>query len=299
MVRIGFIGLGQMGSRMAPHLLPAATKGLAVFDVSSAAVSALVARGAQSSSPAAIARECDVVFTMLPSSPHVTKVYDTLLSELKSATSSASKLLVDCSTIDVATAVNLSRRVTDAGAMALDAPVSGGIGGAEKGTLTFMVGGEKKALDTAMPYLSKMGKNVVHCGGFGTGQAAKIANNLVLGISMIAVSEGMNLGTRLGVDPQVLAGIFNTSSARCWSSDTYNPYPGVMQNVPSSREYEGGFGTDLMLKDLGLAVDAAKESKTPLTMGGAAQQLYQLASAKGWGKKDFSSVLAFMRERKD
>ena len=180
----------------------------------------------------------------------------------------------------------------------VDAPVSGGVGGAEAGTLTFMVGGSEVDFASASELLVSMGKNLVHCGGAGNGQVAKICNNLVLGISMNAVSEAMNLGVQLGIDPHTLAGIINTSSGRCWSSDTYNPHPGVLPGVPSSRDYEGGFGTDLMLKDMGLAADAAKSVKAPLPTGAAATAIYTAMSQHGLGRKDFSAVYKFLQGNK-
>ena len=154
----------------------------------------------------------------------------------------------------------------------LDAPVSGGTGGAEAGTLTFMVGGDAAAFEQARPVLQNMGKNIVHCGPSGNGQVAKVANNMLLAISMIGVAEAMSLGVSLGMDARTLARIINASSGRCWSSDTYNPYPGVLDNVPASRGYSGGFGTDLMLKDLGLATEAARLARQPVIMGAVAQQ---------------------------
>jgi 3-hydroxyisobutyrate dehydrogenase len=169
--------------------------------------------------------------------------------------------------------------------------VSGGVGGAEAGTLTFMVGGDAKDFEAAKPILQAMGKNIVHCGGTGNGQVAKICNNMMLAIEMIATSEGMSLAAKLGMDPKVFAAIVNTSSGRCWSSDTYNPYPGVLENVPASRGYSGGFGSDLMLKDLTLVTDAAKSAKHPVMLGALAQQIYQKHSVDGHGGKDFSSVI--------
>lgn len=173
----------------------------------------------------------------------------------------------------------------------LDAPVSGGTGGAAAGTLTFMVGGSKADFDHAQPVLQAMGKNIVHCGPAGNGQVAKVANNMLLAISMIGTAEAMNLGVALGMQPEVLAGVINTSSGRCWSSDTYNPYPGVMENVPAARGYSGGFGTDLMLKDLGLATEAAKHAQQPVLLGALAQQLYQSFSSQGHGTLDFSAII--------
>jgi 3-hydroxyisobutyrate dehydrogenase len=153
------------------------------------------------------------------------------------------------------------------------------------------VGSSAAVFEQISPLLRAMGKNIVHCGDSGTGQVAKICNNLLLGISMIGVSEAMNLGSALGIDPKVLAGIINTSSGRCWSSEIYNPFPGVMENVPAARGYTGRFGADLMLKDLGLATDAAKLSKQSVVLGAAAQQLYQLFSAQGHGSQDFSAII--------
>jgi 3-hydroxyisobutyrate dehydrogenase len=173
----------------------------------------------------------------------------------------------------------------------VDAPVSGGVGGAEAATLTFMVGGSAADFEASKPILQAMGKNIVHCGGPGNGQVAKICNNMMLAIEMIATSEGMTLAAKLGMDPKVFAGIVNTSSGRCWSSDTYNPYPGVLENVPASRAYAGGFGADLMLKDLTLVTDAAKSARHPVMLGALAQQIYQKHSVDGNGAKDFSSII--------
>jgi 3-hydroxyisobutyrate dehydrogenase len=173
----------------------------------------------------------------------------------------------------------------------VDAPVSGGTGGAAAGTLTFMVGGGSGTFDKVKPVLEAMGKNIVHCGGVGTGQVAKISNNLVLGITMAGASEAMSLGAALRIDPKTLSAILNTSTGRCWSSDTYNPYPGVIQSAPASKGYAGGFGTDLMVKDLGLATDAARSVRQPVYMAALAHQLYQASSAAGAGWLDFSSVI--------
>jgi 3-hydroxyisobutyrate dehydrogenase len=205
--------------------------------------------------------------------------------------------LIDSSTIDPHTAREVAVLAAQQGNPMADAPVSGGTGGAEAGTLTFMVGGDAGVFERIAPVLRHMGKNIVHCGESGTGQVAKICNNLLLGISMIGVSEAMNLGVALGIDAKVLAGIINTSSGRCWSSDTYNPYPGVMKNVPAARGYTGGFGADLMLKDLGLAVDAAKLSKQPVVLGALAQQLYQMFSAQGAGGQDFSAIINLYKQK--
>jgi 3-hydroxyisobutyrate dehydrogenase len=288
-MKVAFIGLGHMGAPMARNLLKAG-HGLVVYDVVARNVEALTSVGAIAARSAKdAASKGELVITMLPSSPHVRSVYlgaDGVLAGVAKGTT-----LIDSSTIDPHTAREVITAAAEHGNPMADAPVSGGTGGAEAGTLTFMVGGATDVFERIAPLLRHMGKNIVHCGAAGTGQVAKICNNMLLGISMIGVSEAMNLGASLGIDPKVLAGIINTSSGRCWSSDTYNPYPGVMENVPASRGYTGGFGADLMLKDLGLATDAAKLSKQPVMMGALAQQLYQTLSAQGAGAQDFSAVI--------
>lgn len=289
-MHIGFLGLGHMGAPMARNLLKAGHR-LTVFDPVPASVAALVEAGAQAADSAGAVAKTDVelIVTMLPAATHVKAVYlgdDGLLANVRPGV-----LLIDSSTIDPHSAREVAAAAEKHGNPMLDAPVSGGTGGAAAGTLTFMVGGSDADFDRAQPVLAAMGKNIVHCGGHGNGQAAKVANNLLLGISMIGVSEAMSLGVALGVDPKVLAGIINTSSGRCWSSDTYNPFPGVMDNVPASRGYEGGFGSDLMLKDLGLASEAAKQVRQPVLLGALAQQLYQTFSAQGNGQLDFSAII--------
>ena len=288
-MKIAFIGLGHMGAPMARNLIKAG-HALTVFDLVKPSVDALVALGA---SPAASLQACaatgEIVITMLPSSPHVKAVYLGRDGVLTGAQAGAT--LIDCSTIDPHTAREVAKAADAAGFPMADAPVSGGTGGAEAGTLTFMVGGAESVFTRVSPLLKNMGKNIVHCGASGTGQVAKICNNMLLGISMIGVAEAMSLGAALGIEPKVLAGIINTSSGRCWSSDTYNPYPGVMENVPAARGYSGGFGADLMLKDLGLAADAARQVKQSVVLGATAQQLYQMFSAQGSGGKDFSAII--------
>lgn len=278
-----------MGARMARHLLRA-DQTLVVYDVLPSNVAALVAAGATAATSVRdAAAQADLVLTMLPSSPQVKAVYlgaDGVIAAVQPGTT-----LVDCSTIDPHSAREVAAAAAARDLAMADAPVSGGTGGAEAGTLTFMVGAPGELFTRIQPILVQMGKNIVHCGVSGNGQVAKICNNLLLGISMIGVSEAMNLGVALGIEPSVLAGIINTSSGRCWSSDTYNPYPGVMPQSPAARGYTGGFGTDLMLKDLGLASDAAKQAKQPLPMGALAQQLYQLQSNQGAGALDFSAII--------
>ena len=294
-MKIGFVGLGHMGAPMARNLLKAGHT-LIVYDVVQRNVDALKAAGASAAiSAARAADQAELVITMLPSSPHVKSVYlghDGVLAGVARGVT-----LIDSSTIDPHTAREVAVHAGQHGNPMADAPVSGGTSGAEAGTLTFMVGSDDEVFHRIEPILRHMGKNIVHCGQSGTGQVAKICNNLLLGISMIGVSEAMTLGAALGIDPKVLAGIINTSSGRCWSSDTYNPYPGVMENVPAARGYTGGFGADLMLKDLGLAVDAAKLSKQPAVLGAVAQQLYQLFSAQGAGGQDFSAIINLYRHK--
>ena len=294
-MKIGFIGLGHMGAPMARNLLKAG-HALVVFDVVAANVQALISLGAQAAASAKeAASKAELVITMLPSSPHVKAVYSGAEGVLAGVARGTT--LIDSSTIDPHTAREVAALAEAHGNPMADAPVSGGTGGAEAGTLTFMVGGSPEVFERIAPVLRHMGKNIVHCGAAGTGQVAKICNNMILGISMIGVAEAMNLGASLGIDPKVLAGIINTSSGRCWSSDTYNPYPGVMENVPASRGYTGGFGTDLMLKDLTLATDAAKQSKQPVMLGALAQQLYQTLSAQGAGALDFSSIINLYKNK--
>jgi len=288
-VKIGFVGLGNMGAPMCRNLLRQG-HALRVYDLVPALVRPLAEAGCEAAASAPdCAKGVDALVTMLPSSPHVRTAYGGtygILAEVKPGT-----LLIDCSTIDPLTARDVAMDAKARGCAMIDAPVSGGVAGAEAGTLTFMVGGDARDFEAAKPILQAMGKNVVHCGAAGNGQVAKICNNLMLAIEMIATSEGMTLAAKLGMDPKVFASIVNTSSGRCWSSDTYNPYPGVLENVPSSRGYSGGFASDLMLKDLTLVTDAAKSARVPVLLGALAQQVYQKHSADGHGAKDFSSVI--------
>jgi 3-hydroxyisobutyrate dehydrogenase len=288
-MRISFIGLGNMGNPMCRNLLKHG-HALRVHDVVPALVKKLADQGCEApGSLAQAVRDVELVITMLPSSPHVRAVY---LGEGGVLASVAPGMpLIDCSTIDPLTAREVAALARAKGCPMVDAPVSGGVGGAEAATLTFMVGGEPRDFERARPLLQAMGKNIVHCGGSGNGQVAKICNNMMLAIEMIATSEGMSLAAKLGMDPKVFAGVVNTSSGRCWSSDTYNPYPGVLENVPASRGYSGGFGADLMLKDLTLVTEAAKAARQPVMLGALAQQIYQKHSLDGHGTQDFSSVI--------
>ncbi|XP_064471849.1 3-hydroxyisobutyrate dehydrogenase, mitochondrial-like [Ornithodoros turicata] len=293
-VPLGFIGLGNMGSHMAKNLIKAGHR-LVVYDVYPEAIEALSKMGAVPvQSPADVAGQCDNIITMLPSSPHVTAVYAGqrgILSNIKSGS-----LLIDSSTIDPSVSQDMAKLAEAKGATFIDAPVSGGVNAARDGTLTFMVGGKESEGKAAEEVLLCMGKNVIHCGSVGCGQAAKICNNMMLAISMIGCAETMNLGARLGLDPSVLNSILNVSSGKTWPSEVYSPVPGVMPNVPSSNNYNGGFGTALMTKDLGLAQTAATNTNSPTPLGSVSHQIYRLLLSKGLGQKDFSVVYQLIRE---
>ncbi|CAM3647962.1 3-hydroxyisobutyrate dehydrogenase [Pseudomonas wadenswilerensis] len=293
-MRIAFIGLGNMGAPMARNLIKAGHQ-LNLFDLNKTVLAELAELGGQiSSSPRDAAQQSELVITMLPAAAHVRGVYlneDGVLAGVKAGTP-----VVDCSTIDPQTARDVAAAAAKQGVDLADAPVSGGTGGAAAGTLTFMVGASDALFATLQPVLAQMGRNIVHCGDVGTGQIAKICNNLLLGISMIGVSEAMALGNALGIDIKVLAGIINSSTGRCWSSDTYNPWPGIIETAPASRGYTGGFGAELMLKDLGLATEAARQAHQPVILGAVAQQLYQAMSLRGEGGKDFSAIVEGYRK---
>jgi len=288
-MNIAFIGLGNMGAPMARNLLKAGHH-LHLFDLNQAALNELAALGGTiSASPRDAAAASELVITMLPAAAHVRAVYldeDGVLAGIRPGTPA-----VDCSTIDPQTSRDICAAAARQGVDLGDAPVSGGTGGAAAGTLTFMVGATPVLFDTLHPVLAQMGRNIVHCGEVGTGQIAKICNNLLLGISMIGVSEAMALGNALGIDTGVLAGIINSSTGRCWSSDTYNPWPGIIDTAPAARGYTGGFGAELMLKDLGLATEAARQAGQPVILGAVAQQLYQAMSLRGEGGLDFSAIV--------
>lgn len=294
---VGFVGLGNMGNPMAKNLLKHGYP-IVAFDLFPEACKEIQESGAQiTDSPADVAERADRIITMLPSSPNAIEVYTGANGILKKVKKGS--LLIDSSTIDPAISKELARASEKAGAVFMDAPVSGGVGAARSGNLTFMVGGVEQEFDAAKELLSCMGANVVYCGEVGTGQAAKICNNMLLAIGMIGTAETMNLGIRLGLDPNLLSKILNMSSGRCWSSDTYNPVPGVMEGVPSSNNYQGGFGTTLMAKDLGLAQDSATNTKTPTPLGSLAHQMYRIMCAKGYSQKDFSAVFQFLREEEN
>ncbi len=293
MTRVGFIGLGNMGAPMAQNLIKAGFS-LTVFDLVKESVAQLVQSGATAATSAGDAvKDADVVITMLPASKHVEGIYlgdEGLLTKI-----SSSALVIDCSTIAADSARKVASAAAQRGLAMIDAPVSGGTGGAIAGTLTFIVGGEKAALERARPLLEKMGKNIFHAGSAGAGQVAKIANNMLLGIAMAGTAEALALGVANGLDPKVLSEIIAKSSGRTWAIELYNPWPGVMDNVPSSKGYAGGFGVDLMLKDLGLAAEAAVSTQSAIALGELARNLFSMHSAQGNGKLDFSSIVNMIK----
>ena len=291
---IAFIGLGNMGGPMAVNLHKAG-HAVRAFDLSAAACDRLRADGVPvAASAAEAAAGAGVVISMLPASAHVESLYlgdGGLLAQLAAGT-----LLIDCSTISAATARAVATAATARGIDCLDAPVSGGTGGAIAGTLTYMVGGPAAALERARPLLEKMGANIFHAGDAGGGQTAKICNNLLLGILMIGTSEAIALGVANGLDPKVLSEIMRRSSGGNWALEKYNPLPGVMEAAPASKGYAGGFGTDLMLKDLGLAQENAAAVRASTPLGGLARSLYAAHSLAGHGGLDFSSVIRMVQK---
>jgi 3-hydroxyisobutyrate dehydrogenase len=293
MARIGFIGLGNMGLPMAHNLIKAGHQVEGV-DVTQAATDKLKAAGGAVAETAKIAAaRADVVITMLPAGQHVRDVYLGSGGIIENANEGT--LLIDCSTIDVETARAVASAAEARGLMMLDAPVSGGVGGASAGTLTFMVGGSERAYDRALSILQQMGKTIVHAGGAGNGQAAKICNNMILGISMIAVSEGFVLAEKLGLDKQKLFDIASKSSGSCWSMVNYCPVPGPVPTSPANRDYQAGFTAAMMLKDLALAQDAANAARVATPLGAEAAALYRLYVGQGQAAKDFSGIVNFIR----
>ncbi len=298
-MKIAFIGLGNMGGPMAINLHKAGF-GLAAFDLSKDACQKLQAEGvAIAESATASVAGADVVISMLPASQHVEALYlgggdgkGGLLESIR-----AGALVIDCSTIAAATSRKVAEAAARRGIAMIDAPVSGGTGGAIAGTLTFMVGGEATDLERARPVLEKMGANIFHAGGAGAGQTAKICNNMLLGILMIGTSEALALGVANGLDPKVLSEIMRRSSGGNWALEKYNPMPGVMEAAPASKNYAGGFGTDLMLKDLGLAQENAMSVRASTPLGGMARNLYAAHSLAGHGALDFSSVIKMVQKK--
>jgi 3-hydroxyisobutyrate dehydrogenase len=293
MSKIAFLGLGNMGGPMAANLVKAGHQ-VTGFDLMPAVLERHVAAGGTTApSIAEAVRGAEIVVTMLPAGRHVREAYTGAQGILAAVSQGA--LLIDCSTIDVASARAVAEAATRAGTDFLDAPVSGGTVGAAAGSLTFMVGGSDQGFARAKPILDLMGKTVVHAGAAGAGQAAKICNNMVLGISMIAVSEAFNLADALGLDRQKLFDISSKSSGQCWSLTTYCPVPGPVPTSPANRDYAPGFTAAMMLKDLKLAQEAAASAGAVTPLGAEAAQLYALFAAAGGGETDFSGIIRYLR----
>ena len=290
MAHVAFIGLGNMGGPMAANLVKSGHNVVA-FDLVADARSQAQADGASiAESAIGSVKGADVVITMLPAGKHVLSVWNEVVPSM-----ARGALIIDCSTIDVESAKQAHALAAKHGIASIDAPVSGGTGGAKGATLTFMCGGEDKAFAAAKPVLEKMGKKIVHCGGAGAGQAAKICNNMILGISMIAVSEAFALGEKLGLTHQALFDVASTSSGQCWSLTTYCPVPGPVPTSPANNDYKPGFATALMLKDLTLAQDAAAAAGAATPLGKHAQEIYKAFDTTGNGGVDFSGIVRHVR----
>lgn len=287
MARVAFIGLGNMGGGMAANLAKGGHE-VRAFDLSEEAQARAEANGCLRSASAAEAMvDADAVVTMLPAGKHVRDVYGASVI----GTAPTTAILIDCSTIDVESARDTIEKAQAGGYAMADAPVSGGIAAADAGTLTFMVGGSADAFARAEPYLELMGKAVIHAGGPGAGQAAKICNNMLLGASMIATCETFVLAQKLGLDPQTFFDIASKASGQCWAMTSYCPVPGVGPETPADRDYEGGFAAALMLKDLKLAAEAAQSVNAYTPMGGQAEELYARFAELGGAGKDFSAII--------
>ncbi len=293
MSTVGFIGVGNMGGPMARNLIAAGHQ-VKAFDLVPAALAQAVTAGADAGGSAADAASgVDVVVTMLPAGRHVRSVY--MGADGIIAAADAGSLLIDSSTIDVESARVVAEAAAEAGFEMIDAPVSGGVGGAEAGSLTFMCGGPDGAFERAKPFLDIMGQNIVHAGGSGNGQAAKICNNMMLGITMIGVGEAFVLAEKLGLDHQKLFDIASTASAQCWALTTYCPVPGPVPTSPANKDYQAGFTAAMMLKDLRLAQAAAQSAGAATPMGAAAASIYALYENAGHGAVDFSGVIKMIR----
>lgn len=291
MATIAFIGLGNMGGPMAANLVKAGHKVVA-FDLVEASRAQARSDGAGiADSAVAAVKGADAVVTMLPAGKHVLAVWNEVVPAMAKGA-----LIIDSSTIDVESARAAHALAAQHGVASVDAPVSGGTGGAKAATLTFMCGGEEGAFASAKPILEAMGKKIVHCGGAGAGQAAKICNNMILGISMIAVGEAFALGEKLGLSHQALFDVASTSSGQCWSLTTYCPVPGPVPTSPANNAYKPGFATALMLKDLTLSQDAAKAAGAATPLGQHAQEIYKAFDAEGHGGVDFSGIIQHVRD---
>jgi 3-hydroxyisobutyrate dehydrogenase len=293
MTSIAFIGLGNMGGPMAANLVQAGHS-VAGFDLANdSCETATLAGVVVKKSAAQTVAGAEIVITMLPAGKHVRAVWAELLLQAQPGA-----VFIDCSTVDVESARAVHGLAKAAGIASLDAPVSGGTGGAKAGTLTFMVGGSDAAFATGKPILEKMGKKIVHCGEDGAGQAAKICNNMILGISMVAVGEAFVLAEKLGLSHQALFDVASTSSGQCWSLTTYCPVPGPVPTSPANNGYKPGFAADLMLKDLSLSQEAAASSGAATPLGAAAAQLYAQFQQAGHGGEDFSGMINYLRGMK-
>ena len=293
-MRVAFIGIGNMGKPMSRNLI-AAGHTVTGFDLLPGAGAYLESHGGRfAASAVEAAADAEVVISMLPTSDHVRDLYfgsGKLLANVSPGT-----LLMDSSTISISVTRELAAEVRKQGCAMIDAPVSGGTMGAEAATLTFMVGGELADMERARPLLEAMGKNIVHAGSHGAGQTAKICNNMLSGICMVGTTEALALGVANGLDPKVLSDIMRTSSGTNFALQKLNPYPGVMESVPSSHNYEGGFRTDFQLKDMLLAMQLASESKTLATLGAVACNLFAIHSANGYASLDYSSIMLMMQK---
>jgi 3-hydroxyisobutyrate dehydrogenase len=290
MSSIAFIGLGNMGGPMAANLVKAGHK-VVGFDLVPASRDAAKAEGVSIADKAAEAvKGAEVVITMLPAGKHVLSVWNEIIPSVAKGA-----LMIDCSTIDVESARKSHALAAEHHLPSIDAPVSGGTGGAKGATLTFMAGGEEKAFATAKPVLEAMGKKIVHCGAAGAGQAAKICNNMILGISMIGVGEAFVLAEKLGLSHQALFDVASTSSGQCWSLTTYCPVPGPVPTSPANNEYKPGFAAALMLKDLRLSQEAAKAAGAVTPLGAHAESIYEIFEKSGHGNVDFSGIIHQIR----
>lgn len=289
-MKIAFIGLGNMGGPMAANLVKAGHK-VTAFDLVAASRDQAKADGAAiGESAVATVKGADVVITMLPAGKHVLSVWNEVVPAM-----SKGALIIDCSTIDVESSKQAHALAAKHGVGSVDAPVSGGTGGAKGATLTFMCGGDEKSFAAAKPILENMGKKIVHCGGAGAGQGVKICNNMVLAVSMIAVGEAFALAEKLGLSHQAVFDVVSTSSGQCWALTTYCPVPGPVPTSPANNDYKPGFATALMVKDLTLAQDAAKASGAATPLGKHAQELYKAFDAAGHGGVDFSGIIQHVR----
>jgi len=288
MKKIGFIGLGNMGGPMASNLLKAQHE-VAVYDIVPSLVESISEQGGIACKSAAeVLCGADLVISMLPASQHVESLY--LGAEGIMPLIDTSTMVIDCSTISPASSNKVSAAAQARGIAMLDAPVSGGVGGAIAGSLSFIVGGTEADLEKVRPILEIMGNSIFHAGAAGAGQVAKICNNMLLSVLMTGTAEALQLGVNNGLDAKVLSEIMRKSSGGNWALEVYNPYPGVMDNVPADNDYQGGFLVDLMIKDLGLAMESALATDSSIPLGALARNLYRLHGSKGAGRKDFSSI---------